>query len=272
MRNKDAVQAVKCSGRRPVVGIIGNSYLINDSYPAHSSGTMNSAAVAEVAGCLPLIIPSDPRYVAVDELLDLCDGFLLTGGRPNVHPSEYGEDETPAHGAFDRGRDAITLPLIRACVDRGQPFLGICRGFQEVNVALGGTLHPEIRDLPGRMNHRMPPKGTLEECFALRHMVTFADGGVFHRLTGAREVMTNTLHGQGIARAAANIVIDGHAPDGTPEAIYVKDAPGFTLSVQWHPEWNAGADPVSRPLFQAFGQAVAAWAAQDSPAVQRRSA
>jgi putative glutamine amidotransferase len=266
------VQAVKAKAQRPVVGIIGNSYMINDSYPAHSSGTMNSAAVAEVAGCMPLIIPPDPRYVCVDELLALCDGFLLTGGRPNVHPSEYGEEETPAHGAFDRSRDAITLPLIRACVDKGQPFLGICRGFQEVNVALGGTLHPEIRELPGRMNHRMPPKGTLEESFALRHSVTFAEGGVFHRLLGAREVMTNTLHGQGIARPAPRLVIDGHAPDGTPEASYVDGAVGFTLSVQWHPEWNAAADPVSRPLFQAFGKAVSAWAGRGAAATTRRSA
>jgi putative glutamine amidotransferase len=256
-------------GRRPVVGIIGNSYVMNDRYPVQSSGTMNVAAVAEVAGCLPLIIPSDPRHVTVPELLATCDGFLLTGGRPNVHPSEYGEEETEAHGAFDRCRDAITLPLIRACVDRGQPFLGICRGFQEVNVALGGTLYPEIRDLPGRMNHRMPPDGTLEEQFALRHPVTFAEGGVFHRLLGAREVMTNTLHGQGIARPAPRVVIDGHAPDGTPEAIYVQGAPGFTLAVQWHPEWNAGNDPVSRPLFQAFGQAVAGWAATGLPAARR---
>jgi putative glutamine amidotransferase len=251
----EAVRRVKRKGQRPVVGIIGNSYLINNSYPAHSSGTMNTAAVAEVSDCVPMIIPSDPRYVGVE-----------------VHPSEYGEEETPAHGAFDRGRDAITLPLIRACVDRGQPFLGICRGFQEVNVALGGTLYPEIRDLPGRMNHRMPPEGTLEECFALRHAVTFSEGGIFHKLMGAREVMTNTLHGQGIARPGCRIVVDGHAPDGTPEAIFVADAPGFTLSVQWHPEWNAGNDPVSRPLFQAFGQAVTAWAEGERPAAIARSA
>ena len=119
---------------------------------------------------------------------------------------------------------------------------------------------PEIRDLPGRMNHRMPPDGTLEEKFALRHVVRFTDGGVFHRLMGAPEVMTNTLHGQGVKREGARIVIDGHAPDGTPEALYVDGAPGFTLSVQWHPEWRAGDDPVSRPLFEAFGQAARAWA------------
>ncbi|PWE27392.1 gamma-glutamyl-gamma-aminobutyrate hydrolase family protein [Pararhodobacter marinus] len=245
---------------RPVVGIIGNAALLNESYQVHAGGTMNSAAVAEVSEAIPLLIPADPRYVTVNDLLDVCDGFLFTGGRPNVHPEEYGEEETPAHGTFDRGRDAITLPLIRACVERGQPILGVCRGFQEVNVALGGSLYPEIRDLPGRMNHRMPPDGTLEEKFALRHKVTFTEGGPFHRLLGSTEVMTNTLHGQGIKTPGARIVIDGYAPDGTPEAIYVKDAPGFTLSVQWHPEYNAAKDPVSRPLFAAFGEAVRNWA------------
>lgn len=247
---------------RPVVGIISNSALINDTWPAHIGGVTNSQAVAEVAGCMPLIIPADPRFVSVTDLLDTCDGFLLTGGRPNVHPSEYGEDETPAHGTFERERDAVTLPLIRACVERGQPFLGVCRGFQEVNVAMGGSLYPEIRDLPGRMNHRMPPDGTIEEKFALRHAVRFTPGGVFHRLMGAEEVMTNTLHGQGIKKPGARIVIDGTAPDSTPEALYIKDAPGFTLSVQWHPEWNAANDPVSRPLFTAFGKAVQDFAAE----------
>ncbi len=255
--------------KRPVVGIIGNMNMLDHSYAVHAVGTMNSEAVADVAGCLPIIIPSDPRYVSVVDLLELCDGFLLTGGRPNVHPQEYGEEETVAHGAFDRSRDAITLPLVRACVERGQPFLGICRGFQEVNVAMGGTLYPEIRDLPGRMNHRMPPDGTLEEKFALRHPVRFAQGGPFHRLMGAPEVMTNSLHGQGINRAGPRIVIDGEAPDGTPEAIFVRDAPGFTLSVQWHPEWNAIDDPVSRPLFTAFGAAALAWARRNVPARKR---
>jgi putative glutamine amidotransferase len=241
---------------RPIVGIIGNSYLLDEQYPVHAGGTMNSEAVADVADCMPLLIPSDPRFVSVDELLETFDGFVLTGGRPNVHPEEYGAVETEAYGSFDRARDAITLPLVRACVERGQPFLGLCRGFQEVNVAMGGTLYPEIRDLPGRSNHRMPPDGTLEEKFALRHCVTLKEGGVFHRVFGASEVMTNTLHGQGIERPGARIVIDGTAPDGTPEAIYVRDAPGFTLAVQWHPEWRAQHDPVSRALFGAFGKAV----------------
>ncbi len=258
---------------RPVIGIIGNNHVIDDSYVTHGGGAMNSSAVAQVSGGLPLVIPADPKLVSVAELLEACDGFLLTGGRPNVHPDEYGEEETPAHGAFDRCRDAITLPLVRACVERGQPFMGICRGFQEVNVAMGGTLYPEIRDLPGRSNHRMPPDGTLEEKFALRHVVTLTEGGPFHRLLGAREVMTNTLHGQGVKTPGKRIVIDGHAPDGTPEALYVQGAPGFTLSVQWHPEWNACADPVSRPLFEAFGDAARAWAAGErSEDAARRTA
>ncbi len=244
---------------RPVIGIIGNFYLMNDEYPVHSGGRMNSEAIAWVAKATPLIIPSDPDLVEVEDLLEICDGFLFTGGRPNVHPEEYGEEPTEAHGAFDRERDQIALPLIRACVDRGQPFLGVCRGFQEVNVAMGGTLHPEIRELPGRMNHRMPPDGTLEEKFELRHEVHFSKGGPFHELMGETTVMTNTLHGQGIKTCGARVVIDGWAPDETPEAIYIKDAPGFSLSVQWHPEYRAAEDPVSRKLFGAFGEAAAAW-------------
>ena len=254
---------------RPIVGIIGNHHVINDTYQVHAGGLMNTEAVSCVSGCLPMLIAPDPRFVSVDELMEACDGFVLTGGRPNVHPEEYGEPATEAHGDFDRNRDAITLPLVRACVERGQPFLGICRGFQEVNVAMGGSLYPEIRDLPGRMNHRMPPDGTLEEKFALRHKVKFTEGGKFHQLMGAHEVMTNTLHGQGIKTPGSRIVIDGYAPDGTPEAIYVDGAKGFTYSVQWHPEWDAANDPVSRPLFTAFGDAVRAWAHQKSAGLLR---
>ena len=244
---------------RPVVGIIGNHYLLNDDYPVHAGGLMNSEAISGVSKCLPMLIPSNPNIVSVEELLATCDGFLLTGGRPNVHAEEYGESHTEYYGDHDRCRDAITLPLVRACVERGQPFLGVCRGFQEVNVAMGGSLHPEIRDLPGRDNHRMPPDGTIEEKFALRHDVSFTEGGPFHQLFGATKVLTNTLHGQGIKDPGAGVVIDGYAPDGTPEAIYIKDAPGFTMSVQWHPEYRAANDPVSRPLFEAFGDAVRSW-------------
>ena len=243
----------------PIVGIIGNHYLLDDSYPVHASGTMNSAAIAGVARALPLIVPTSPDFVSVEGLMETCDGFLFTGGRPNVHPEEYGEKETLAHGFFDRNRDKVVLPLIRSCVDRGQPVLGVCRGFQEFNVAFGGTLHPEIRELDGRMNHRMPPDGTLDEKFALRHTVTFRPGSVFTKIVGGRQVEVNSLHGQGIKQEGERVLVEGTAPDGTQEAIRIKDAEGFALAVQWHPEYRAVEDPVSRPLFSAFGDALRAW-------------
>ena len=246
---------------RPVIGIIGNSHLIHDSYLVQAAGDMNMQAVAEVCDALPLIVPADPDMLKIADLMSACDGFIFPGGRPNVHPEEYGEAETEAHGTFDRNRDRVALPLIRACVDAGLPILGICRGFQEMNVAFGGSLYPEIRDLPGRDNHRMPPDGTIEEKFAMRHTITFTDGGLFHGLMGAREVQTNSLHGQGIKAAGGRVIIDGTAPDSTPEAIHIADAPGFALGVQWHPEYQAGMDMVSRPLFEAFGRAAASYAA-----------
>jgi len=242
---------------RPTVGIIANFASLDGDYPAQASGEMNVNAIARVSNALPVIIPSLPNCVTAEELCAQFDGFLFTGGRPNVHPSHYGEEETAAHGVFDKNRDAITLPLIRHAVELGRPILGICRGFQEFNVAFGGTLHPEIRDLPGRMNHRMPPEGTLDEKFELRHDVALTPDGVFANLFGATQIRTNTLHGQGIKEAGARIVIDGYAEDGTPEAIYIKDTKAFAMAVQWHPEYRAQDDPNSRPLFEAFGQALA---------------
>ena len=221
---------------RPVIGIIGSSFLIHEDYHIFGAGKLNTSAVAEACDAIPIILPTDSALSSLTELMDLCDGFVFTGARANVHPEEYGEQPTQAHGDFDRDRDGLALPLIRECVAAGQPIIGICRGFQEVAVAMGSTLYPEIRDLEGRDNHRMPPDGTLEEKFALRHAVTFSDDGPFHKLLGSKEVMTNT-----------------------PEAIYVEDANGFTLSVQWHPEWNATVDPVSKPLLGAFGAACSAW-------------
>ena len=254
--------------RKPVVGISANFFLINDQYPAQAAGNMNIKAIAEVVGAVPVIIPSMPEYVTVDEIMQVCDGFLFTGGRPNVHPGEYGHEETEAHGEFDRGRDGVTLPLIRACVEAGQPVLGLCRGFQEFNVAMGGTLHPEIRDLPGRMNHRMPPDGTIEEKFALRHQVRLVEGSPFISIFGSNEVTVNSLHGQGIEEPGPRVHIDGYAPDGTAEAITIKEAPGFALAVQWHPEYKAATDPVSKPLFEAFGQALMAWKHGDALAAE----
>ncbi len=245
--------------RKPIVGIVANAHLLNEQYWIQGSSRMNVDAIADAAGALPLIVPSLPDKINIEELRTICDGFLLTGGRPNVHPEEYGHAPTPAHGDFDRGRDGVALPLIRACVEHGQPVLGVCRGFQEFNVAMGGTLHPEIRELPGRMNHRMPPDGTIEEKFAPRHAIKLMPGSPFIKIFQSDEVMVNSLHGQGIQDPGPRIIIDGTAPDGTAEAITIKDAPGFAMAVQWHPEYKATEDPVSKPLFAAFGMALKGW-------------
>ena len=241
---------------RPLIGIVGNYYVVNDDYPVQASGEMNIEAVSDICDAVSVIVPSIPKNAKSEELADICDGFIFTGGRPNVHPKFYGHQETLAHGIFDLNRDEVTLPLIKHCVEIGKPILGICRGFQEFNVAFGGTLHPEIRDLPGRINHRMPPDGTLEEKFAMRHKINFTKGGRFAKILGNDEALVNSLHGQGIDKPGERIILEGFAPDGTPEALQVKDAKGFCLAVQWHVEWNAELDPISRLIFSEFGKAL----------------
>ena len=241
---------------RPVVGIIGNASMINDTYPAQTTGTMNIDPVIEICGAIAMMVPGIPGNATTDELIDICDGFIFTGGRPNVHPKFYGQKETPAHGQFDLGRDEVVIPLIKRCEEIGKPILGICRGFQEFNVAFGGSLHPEIRDIPGRINHRMPPEGTLEEKFALRHEVEFEPESIFTKIFQAKKVKVNSLHGQGIDVPGNRVSLEGFATDGTPEAISIKGSKGFCLAVQWHPEWNASKDVISSKLFLAFKAAL----------------
>ena len=242
--------------RRPVIGITGNSHLIDGFYPAQTGGLMSINAIVGVCDSVAIIIPSIPENACVEELMEICDGFLFTGARPNVHPKFYGEVETEEHGAFDLDRDEISLKLISSCVKEGKPILGVCRGFQEFNVAMGGTLHPEIKDLPGRINHRMPKEGTIEDKFGHKHSVSLSFGGEFERIFESNLIMVNSLHGQGIKDIGRNIVIEGFAPDGTPEALFVDNVPGFAMAVQWHPEWNAEKDIISRKLFRAFRDSI----------------
>ena len=242
--------------RRPLIGVTAFLHRIDDAFDAQICGNRTPEAVAEVAGGLPLILPGLPATASTSELVELLDGLVLTGARPNVHPSFYGHDETEAHAPFDLGRDNLVLPLTRAMIEAGKPVFGICRGIQEMNVAFGGTLHPEVGDLPGRMRHRMP-KGEKdhEVIFAKRHKVTFREGGPFHHLFGTTAAVTNSLHGQAIWEPGEQVVIEGHAEDETVEAISVEGATSFALGVQWHAEYDAVEDPVNRALFAAFGAA-----------------
>ena len=247
---------------KPVVGVIANALIVENRFPAQICGEKNLRAIAEVTGALPLVFAGNPDITDVGSLLDAVDGILLTGARANVHPTRFHTEPDARHEPYDERRDAVALPLVEACVRRGIPIFGICRGLQEMNVAMGGSLHPEIREIPGRMNHRMPrlengeihPDPTV--VFAERHDVHFVRGGAFATLLGRETIRVNSLHGQGILEPGERVVIEGLAEDGTVEAIRIAEAPAFALGVQWHAEYEAARNEVSRILFNAFGEAL----------------
>jgi putative glutamine amidotransferase len=249
--------------KKPVVGVIGNAYRIEGGRVAvQMVGERNLRAVAEVAGALPVVFAACPEITEIGALLDAVDGIVLTGARANVHPSRFKVEPNPRHEPYDIRRDDLALSLVEACVARGVPIFGICRGLQEMNVAFGGSLHPEIRELPGRMNHRMPrlengeihPDPTV--VFADRHDVSLVPDGVFARLLGSETIRVNSLHGQGILTPGERVIVEGVAEDGTMEAIRIADASGFALGVQWHAEYDPQRNPINRALFQAFGKAL----------------
>ena len=248
--------------KRPVVGVIANAHRVERRFTAQIVGERNLRAVAEVCGALPVIFAGAPDITDIGALLEVVDGVLLTGARANVHPTRFQTEPHAKHEPYDEARDALALALVEVCVARGVPIFGVCRGFQEMNVAFGGSLHPEIRELPGRMNHRMPRLETGEihpdpaVIFADRHDVHLVPGGAFAQLFGTETIRVNSLHGQGILEPGKRIVVEGVAEDGTIEAIRIADAPGFALGVQWHAEHDAQRNPVNRALFQAFGEAL----------------
>ncbi|MGN6585703.1 MAG: gamma-glutamyl-gamma-aminobutyrate hydrolase family protein [Rhizobiaceae bacterium] len=247
---------------RPVIGVIGNRHIVENRFAVQMAGERNLAAIAEVVHGLPLIFAASPALTNIPALLDTVDGVILTGARANVHPRLFRAEPSPKYEPYDENRDALALPLIEACVERGVPVFGICRGFQEMNVAFGGSLHPEIRELPGRMNHRMPrlENGEIhpdpEVVFADRHDVRLVPGGAFARIFGRDTIRVNSLHGQGILDLGGRVVVEGIAEDDTIEAIRIQDAPGFALGVQWHAEYDPQTNSVNRALFEAFGEAV----------------
>ena len=247
---------------RPVVGVIGNTHLMDNRYQVQATGERNLRAVAEVANALPVMFAGSPDITDISGILDVVDGVLLTGGRANVHPSRFGVEACERYEPYDSRRDDLALALVEVCVDRGIPIFGICRGLQEMNVAFGGSLHPEIRELPGRMNHRMPrlENGEIhpdvEVIFADRHDVSLVSGGTFATLLGRETIRVNSLHGQAILDPGKRVVVEGIAEDGTIEAIRIADAPGFALGVQWHAEYDPQKNEINKTLFKAFGDAL----------------
>jgi putative glutamine amidotransferase len=258
------------SGRHlPFIGIPCCLRSINER-AFHTVSERYPNAIIDAAGCLPILIPSIGPKIDLGALLDGLDALLLTGSPSNVEPSHYGGPPSQEGTLHDPDRDATTLPLIREAVRRDLPILAICRGIQELNVALGGTLHQRIFEMPGRFNHRRR-KGpmTIDERYGPAHGVQLSAGGRLIELAGTAELMVNSLHGQGIDRPAPDLLVEAVAPDGQIEAVSLPGA-RFVVGVQWHPEYKALENPFSRALFAAFAQACHATPA--ASATKRRAA
>jgi putative glutamine amidotransferase len=224
---------------------------VSDDGPIHATAARYAEALIGGAGAVPVLIP--PMGKAQSALLNRIDGLLVPGSASNVHPSQYGIDESRTPDLHDLARDATTLPLMRGAVARGIPVLAICRGIQELNVALGGTLHQCVHELPGRRDHRGESGKSRASDFGPRHVVRLT--GTLARLVGASEIMVNSLHSQAIDRPAPGLVVEAMAEDGTIEAVFGAATPGFVLGLQWHPEWRYLEQPASVSIFRAFGEA-----------------
>ncbi len=239
---------------KPLIGVPACRRELPPHY-FHVVGEKYITAVADAAGGLPLLVPALGGALDVPDLLQRVDGLLLTGSPSNVEPHHYegpGSDPGTWH---DPHRDATALPLIRAVIDAGVPLFALCRGCQEVNVALGGSLHQKVHEVPGLMDHREDPSQPLDVQYGPAHEVSFTEGGFLERLTGERSAMVNSVHKQGIRRLGRGLVVEAVTEDGLIEALRVAEAPAFALAVQWHPEYKAVQNALSRILFKAFGDA-----------------
>lgn len=212
-------------------------------------------AITEAAAAVPLIIPVLADDLAIDELVDQVDGVLLTGSPSDIEPHHYGGEAGDPDALRDPHRDALTLPIARHALEQGVPLFAICRGFQELNVVLGGTLHQKVKDVPGYHDHKENPTDPLDVQYGPSHPVRLVAGGMLARLAGVEEVMVNSLHGQGVKKLADGVTVEAVADDGLIEAFTVDDAEAFALAVQWHPEWRATGNEFSSAVFRAFGDA-----------------
>jgi putative glutamine amidotransferase len=242
---------------RPLVGLPADTYE-KDGFLYHSLGDKYIRALTDVADVETVMIPNAVDADNLDGLLAHFDGVLMTGALSNVHPPHYGEEPTLDHEPYDHHRDATTLKLIRRVIDRGMPLFCICRGFQELNVAMGGTLETELQRGDGRLDHRAPKSDDIQVRYGPSHAVAITKGGMLSHLLGKSETMVNTIHRQGIRRLGQGLNVEAKAPDGIIEAVSVKGAKAFAFGTQWHPEFRAADNPDSVKLFKAFGDAARA--------------
>lgn len=227
-----------------------------DNYTWHAAPRQYLEAAIVGAGVFPVLVPSFGDRLDLDQLLGAVDGVMVTGSRSNVHPSLYGGDASERNGPYDPARDATTLPLIRKAIDYGVPLLAICRGIQELNVALGGSLATEIQEREGILDHRAPVSDDQDERFAIRQTVSIKPGSCLAGVFGAGEMQVNSVHRQAIDRLGHRLQVEAVAEDGTVEAVSVRDARAFAVGVQWHPEYWVRSDDASARIFKAFGEAV----------------
>ncbi|HKT72632.1 MAG TPA: gamma-glutamyl-gamma-aminobutyrate hydrolase family protein [Steroidobacteraceae bacterium] len=239
---------------RPLIGIPADRRVIGQ-HPSHLAGEKYARAVLEAADGIPVIIPALAQELGLSELLDRLDGILFMGSPSNVEPHLYGGTPSLPGTLHDPARDATTLPLIRRAVANGVPAFGICRGFQEMNVAFGGSLHQRVHEVAGNLDHRDDESQPLEVQYGPAHDVYLEEGGLLRPLAGSDRIRVNSLHSQGIDRLGPGLVVEARAPDGLVEAFRVGDAATFAVAVQWHPEWQVMSNPFSRALFAAFGSA-----------------
>lgn len=223
----------------------------------HMAGEKYLSALAEVSGVWPLVCPALPHpSLSVAALLASVDGILLTGSVSNVTPSWFGEEVADPALPLDAERDDLSFELVRQALMLGVPLFGICRGMQELNVALGGSLHQQVHQLAGMLDHRDDPSTPLDVQYGPAHDVIFEPGSMLGSwVPGKARTRVNSLHGQGIARLAERLQVEARAPDGLIESVSVRDVGTFALAVQWHPEWRAAQDPLSRQLFERFAEA-----------------
>jgi putative glutamine amidotransferase len=239
---------------RPLIGIPADRRMIG-LHPFHAVGEKYARAVLEAADAVPLLIPSLAEELGMDELVERLDGIVFTGSPSNVEPRHYQGPPSVPGTLHDPARDATTLPLIRKAVKAGVPVLGICRGFQEMNVAFGGTLHQRVHEVPGHLDHRDDTTLPLDVQYGPAHEVKLEPGGLLRSIAGSDTLQVNSLHWQGVERLGPDLVVEARAPDGLVEAFRVRDAERFALAVQWHPEWKVMSNPFSQALFAAFGAA-----------------
>lgn len=239
---------------KPVIGVPADRRILGP-HPFHMVGEKYLKALTDGAGALPLVLPVLADDVDIDALLAAVDGILLTGSPSDIEPHHYDGESSRDGTLHDPERDALTLPLAKRAIETGVPLLAVCRGFQELNVALGGSLHQHVNEVPGYHNHKEDPEDPLDVQYGPSHPVALVDGGLLCRLHAEASAMVNSLHGQGVRRLADGVSVEAIADDGLVEAFSVDGAREFALAVQWHPEWRVRDNPFSLEIFNAFGDA-----------------